>query len=162
MPYQILESDQNPVWVPDGPVVRGPFSFTFDTPGLEDGIEFYTPTVGDVLLDVWVMMDTLFDGTTPKGSVGNASGSTAGLFFGGDKILGIASVARGDGLQSPDNFNSWRDWTGYNGSGGPAEITAADPLVFWATQDGLRGGTAIGGTTGAARLYIVTATPVAF
>lgn len=167
MPYQILESDQNPVWVPDGPVVRGPFSFTFDTPGLEDGIEFYTPTVGDLLIDVVVFVDTAFDGTTPKGSVGTGVASNEGIFglsIGYEIVLSTAANEQyGTGLLTGDNYNDWAAVSGNSGAyGGPGLFTAADPLKVWASQDGLKGGAAVGGTTGAARVFIVTATPVAF
>lgn len=63
------------------PVVRA-FPFAFDTPDLLTGAALYTPTVGDVLLEAWVQIDTSWDGTNPYGDVGCFIGSNAGFFSG--------------------------------------------------------------------------------
>lgn len=155
------------------PVVRGPFTILFNDAGLNAGITFYTPTVGDLLLDVAVFIDTVFDGTTPKGDIGSGVGTNAGLFAvsGFGLIRGdMAKIApAGAGLSvSADPGGTWAVGsaaatfsTGTGLAPVPAIFTAADPLLLWMTQDGTQGGAAIGGTAGAARLYIVTATPVA-
>ena len=55
---------------PQGPVnvhtatVRG-FDFAYNTPNILTGATLYTPTIGDILLDAWIEIDTAWDGTTP-------------------------------------------------------------------------------------------------
>jgi len=149
-------------------VVRGPFSFAFDDAGLEDGLTFYTPTVGDILLEVFVSVDTSFDGMNPFVDVGTGVGTAYGLFSqfeGVPSLLSVDEESAGTGIQigMTGNSSSLLASGGYDGSGRPEGIiTAANPLKVWVSQNGQKGGAAIGGTTGAARLYIVTATPVAF
>jgi hypothetical protein len=46
------------------------FPFAYNTANLLTGATIYTPTVGDVLLDVWVQIVTQFNGTTPLIDVG--------------------------------------------------------------------------------------------
>lgn len=46
------------------PTVRG-FDFAFDTPGLSNGVYFYTPKAGEILLDCWIEVDVAWDGITP-------------------------------------------------------------------------------------------------
>lgn len=55
------------------------FPFAFNTPNILTGAAIYTPTVGDVLLQAWVEINTAWDGTTPLGDFGSFVG-TAGLF----------------------------------------------------------------------------------
>ncbi len=61
------------------PVVRA-FPFAFDTPNLLTGADVYVPTIGDILLDAWVEIDTVWDGTTPQGDIGTFVGNIVGLF----------------------------------------------------------------------------------
>ncbi len=157
---------------PGAAIWRGPFSFAFDDAAINDGIAFYTPTVGDLLLDVYPVLDTSFDGTTPFGDVGTFVGTNNGLFsnFGG--FLDLSAIADDDGANQ-----------GYGGAGlyfnsgpmgtlaefaannaqrfAPLLITAANPLKIVVSRTGAKGGTAVGGAAGAGRLYICTATPVA-
>jgi hypothetical protein len=70
--------------------VRGPFAFAFDTPGLDTGIEFYTPTPGDILLDLWFEVVEAWDGTTPRLDTGYAP------FGGGAQLTGWFSYGYGD------------------------------------------------------------------
>ncbi len=155
------------------PVVRGPFSFAFATPGLTAGVAFYTPTIDDLWLDWWIEVDTAFDGTTPFADVGTFLGTTQGTWaatdspgsaftlttagneLGGAGVFGMSGVnspgqnaitAVGDGISNAEPFF-------------PARFTAANPLKLVVSQDGLAGGAAVGGAAGAGRLYIVTATP---
>jgi hypothetical protein len=157
-------------------IVRGPFSFAFDTPGLTDGVIFYTPTVDDVLLNVWFEIDTVFDGTTPQADVGTFVGTNSGLWAAtisrGFSLTDIGTQDAGTGLYLACGFHN------ITGAGGIAELyalggdagenvvpgrfTATNPLKLVVSQNGQKGGAAVGGTMGAARLYIVTATPLAF
>jgi hypothetical protein len=58
------------------------FDFAFDTPNLNTGVEVYTPTVGDILLDVGFVITEAFDGTTPMADVTNAAaGFPDGIFY---------------------------------------------------------------------------------
>jgi hypothetical protein len=64
------------------PVVRA-FPFTFDTPDILTGAALYTPTVGDILLDAWIEIDTVWNGTTPTcdiGTVATFATTHSGLF----------------------------------------------------------------------------------
>lgn len=58
------------------------FPFAFDTADLLTGHAVYTPTVGDLLIDAWIEIDTAWDGTTPFADIGSfvGSGVTQGLF----------------------------------------------------------------------------------
>lgn len=148
---------------PGTPLVRGPFVVNFDDAGLENGIEFYTPTEGDLLMDIRLVVDVAFDGTTPRGDVGIGVGG--GLFNYG---LGIPSLAvagnMGDGIVIDDGLaNLVNDLSNSgNSTAALSPFLSSDPMKFWASQDGLAGGLAVGGTAGVLRVYIVTATPVAF
>lgn len=62
-------------------------TFSFDDPGLANGISVYSPNAGDVLLALWVEIDTAWDGTTPLGDVGQFVGPS-GIFH---------SLLNGDG-----------------------------------------------------------------
>lgn len=158
------------------PVVRGPFTFTYDTPNLNNGVEFYTPTVGDILIDAWIVVDEAFDGTTPKADIGTGVGATVGLFrlasdgnyvyldFADQEAGGAGLMGNGaHGYSARSLLASGGYGSLYNGVNpvGPYTITAANPLLLWASQDGTKGGTAVGGTTGVARLFFVTASPAA-
>lgn len=161
---------------PGAAIVRGPFAFAFNTSGINNGVTVYTPTVGDVLLDWFIIVDTAFDGTTPLADVGTFVGTTQGLWAATDapgsaftlgtsgNELGGTGVLGGPGISSPG-----QNALGVIGDGIansepvlPAVFTAANPLKLVVSQDGLKGGSAIGGAAGAGRLYIVTATPAAF
>lgn len=163
---------------PGAAIVRGPFSFAFDTAGLNNGVAFYTPTVGDFLLDVLIALDTNFDGTTPLLDIGNPTDG-AGLwsFFAASGPLDLSAMQP----TTPDNLMTGAESLQAGGLIGvqtipgtlglPVSInakwstfmfTAAAPLNLWVSQNGQPGGAAVGGAAGAGRVYIVTATPVAF
>lgn len=157
--------------------VLGPFPFAFDTPDIENGVAFYTPTIGDILLDAWIEVDTAFDGTTPMADIGdfsNDSGWFAGdnypvdiavpddfsaFDYGGSTLLsqGVASPSHASSLslmqvQAPGSFT-------YLQRGVPGKFAAANPIKVVVSQDGKKGGTAVGGTAGAGAVYLVVATP---
>lgn len=148
-------------------IVRGPFSFTFATANLAAGVAVYTPTVADLLLDVLVVVDTVWDGTTPLLDVGTAVGTTNGIlnFYGGAVQMDIApddetpgtgilfSSTPGTSLVASAAESGWFRAAGI--------VTAVNPLKVWVSQDGSAGGADPGASQGAARLYVVTATPVA-
>ena len=147
--------------------VLGPFPFAFDDAGLNDGIEFYTPTVGDILLDAWVEVTTEWDGTTPKGDLGTfvASGN-AGLFSFYNFVLNLDSPdveSAGTGTlagSTSSNRNVSLASASLLTRGAPLRFTAANPLLFVVSQDGTKGGTSPGASQGQANVYLVVSTPV--
>lgn len=156
------------------PVVRK-FPFAFDTPNLLTGAAVYTPTVGDVLLDAWVEIDTAWDGTTPQGDFGQfLGGETFGNFaeFNGALNMLNADVAAGQvitqsmrtqgTLGGPASGLYQQQSTG-NGDfirALPARFTTTDPIKVCVSQDGTNTGADPASTQGAAVLYLVTCTPV--
>ena len=172
---------------PGAAVVRGPFSFAYDTPNLNAGVAFYTPTVGDILLDAWVEVTTAWDGTTPLGDVGAFNPDAYGWFA---NCAGPLDMTKADStvIGGLDGNVDLMQLSGLNDLGSvpyvnqvsgagpslevisppdgfrycPARFTSANPLKVVVSQDGTAGGTAPGASQGAAKIYIVTATPVAF
>ena len=143
--------------------IYGPKAVAFDDTGLATGIAIgYTPAIGDLFSPV-VVVTAAFDGTTPLLDIG-FTGDTNGFFFAasGDKTaldvsdldaltaFNVSGSVTLDGTTPVVSTPAW------------AKATAADALLYWCSQDGTKGGTAIGGTAGAASLYIVAATPRAF
>ena len=57
---------------PGAAIVRH-FPFAYNTPGILTGATLYTPTAGDVLLNVWLAIQTAWNGTTPLGDFGSFS-----------------------------------------------------------------------------------------
>jgi len=157
-------------------VVRGPFQFAYDTPDLENGLPFYTPTVGDILLDTWFEVDTAFDGTSPLADIGTGTGSNAGMWYGSNYGIYDITSADGDGARNGGgtfntgqlqnlngNISSLSGLNAYNAVRVvPCKFLTAAPWHVWVSQSGQKGGPSVGGAAGAASLYIVTATPVPF
>lgn len=57
------------------------FPFAYNLAGLNNGVTLYTPTLGDIVLDAWIEVDTAWNGTTPLGDVGfNTSGTFRGWY----------------------------------------------------------------------------------
>ncbi len=150
-------------------VVRGPYSFAYNTASINSGVTVYTPTVNDILIDAWIEVTTAFNGTTPLADIGSFSGTTSGLFdiSGGAVPLGTADTTATGGAGISINTTaltfalSGQDGTSTKRTS-HSRFTATTPLKLVVSQDGLAGGTAVGGSTGAGKLYIVTATPRAF
>ena len=157
------------------PVVRGPYSFTYQTAGLTNGVAFYTPTIDDILIEAWIEVDTAFNGTTPHADISQFTGtSTPYGLWGWNGVTGfgidLAQVDTLDAGGGPLTGANYVSGSAYNVSladaapghirKAPIRFTTADPLLLVVSTDGTKGGTAVGGTTGAGRIYIVTATPV--
>lgn len=135
--------------------------FAYNTADLNNGLTIFTPAVDDILLDVWVEVTTAFNGTTPKWDVGTFVGGNAGIL---DDTTGLAI-----GDLVPDSEGSSNAGLLNNGSGSnyalsnvsgvtgvrgvPARFTATNPFKIVVSQNGAKGGTAIGGSTGAATVY---------
>lgn len=143
--------------VPGAARVLGPFPIAFDDAGLADGIAFYTPTVGDILFEVWLEIVTAWNGTTPLADVGTAVGADHGIFDASGGVLSLTDAAAeyaGTGVLLS---------TGTSGAqvGGvvPGRFTATNPLKVWVSQDGFAGGDDPGASQGAANVYLVVSTP---
>lgn len=65
------------------PVLRGPFRFAHDTPGLAAGVEVYRPVDGEFLMDAIIYVDEAWNGTRPLCDVGtflNDYGAIGNMF----------------------------------------------------------------------------------
>lgn len=144
--------------------LEGPFPFSFDDADADEGIAFYTPTVGEILVDAWFEVSTAFDGTTPKADIGQFSGGDTEGYFG---IAGDAVDLTADDEASASGglvFNSGggslaaiAHSAGYRYV--PGRFASADPLEYVLSQDGLPGGTAIDSTAGAGAIYLIVMAP---
>jgi len=148
----------------------GPFTFSYNTPGLNAGIEFYTPTVNDVLVDAFVTARVGFNGTTPKFDFGPVSAppTTDGFFWQAN-----APVVMSQGWPTPATFRVL--WYVVGSSLFSARINyyaatkqiqpqqgiirSADPWKLWVSQNGSMGGAAVGGSAGQGEMYLLIASP---
>lgn len=163
-------------WVPRPPaagatpgaaIVRGPFAIAFDDAALPDGVEFYTPTVGDLLLDAWFQVDTAWDAPAKADFGQFLDGNVQGVYgnYGAAPAeLDGAAVALQGGIAFADGgqFASLRATLEVEGYGSLGYFTTDDPLLLVVSADGHKGGADPVAAQGAARFYIVTATPEAF
>ncbi len=69
---------------PAGVSVVRHFPFTYNSPSILTGFAVYTPTVGDILLDGWLEIDTAWDGTTPTFDFGSFDGQSTGIISNSD------------------------------------------------------------------------------
>jgi hypothetical protein len=149
----------------------GPFSVTSATLGLTTGVPLVKLPVGAVIYDIGIFVTVGWDGTTPKMDVGSFS-SSGGVFdaIGGGAVeLGdaITAVASNDGLLQNQDSESWLAAAiASNGAGAgdafnpPAlYVSAVTTILAVVSQDGTKGGTATGATTGTALVYVLVATP---
>ena len=86
------------------PVVRA-FPFAFDSAGIGNGHNLYTPTVGDILLNAWIEIDTAWDGTTPTADIEQwalAANGNGGLFNGASNGAGGIDMTVPDGTDFAD------------------------------------------------------------
>jgi hypothetical protein len=157
-----------PAATPGAPVVRA-FPFAFDSPNILTGHAVYTPTVGDILLDAWIEIDTAWNGTTPLGDFGEFVGTAQGLFAGGNGPTGLTTMSGPDtnlvgvGYLAGNNGESLAALSAAGSAGfrvAPGKFTTVDPIKVVVSQDGTNTGADPGSTQGAAVLYLVTATPV--
>lgn len=153
------------------------FAFAFNDAGLAAGKTIYTPTVGDVLFDAWVEIDTAWDGTTPTIDIGTFAGTTFGIFASTTLGVGIdatradaATLGAGQIGQTTngglsvsdfllaesvtnvnDNQNLIRYW--------PAKVVGTNPVKVCVSQTGQTDGAAPGSTQGEGYVYLVVSTP---
>ena len=153
---------------PGASIMRGPFSFAYDTPGLTTGVEVYAPSDGEILLFAFPVVDTLWNGTTPQLDVGTFVGTTSGFTASVFPLVAnypiklddasVVQVSVGDGVYPVMSTYETYIATEYEQT---YVFDGTETLKVVVSQDATSGGADPGATQGAARLYIVTATPVA-
>jgi hypothetical protein len=159
------------------------FPFTYSDSGLNTGEIVYTPTIGNVLVDAWIEIDTPFNGTTPLADIGQ--------FLGGNTEGWFKQFGRGPGVDvsvadSDDSISDTLRWGQFNGIGRgtvsrlsdaiivgtpltgppgghssiprrilPAPFTTTDPIQLVVSRTGMAGGTAPGATQGSGTVYLL-------
>lgn len=153
--------------VPGALIVRA-FPFAFDTPDLVTGAAIYTPTVNDILYDVWIECatawdqfaesDIYFDLSKPgiwldDGHLDMTDNPDSSSFFG--NILCGTDI----GLLSALPYTA----TGLLGSSVkrffPAKFINTNPVNLVISSDGTPSGDDPGATVGNGTVYLVTSTP---
>jgi hypothetical protein len=141
-----------------GPLpMDGPYALAYDTTSLNDGVAVgYTPAIGDVF-QVITITTTAFNGTTPLVDYGYTADTTGIIFAQTGAALDVSATALALTAYTVetvvDSSTSYSAWS---------VATAADGLLVWLSQNGQKGGTAPGGSAGAAKVYVLATTPVAF
>lgn len=148
-------ADQVGLLVPDisGVSIVHSFTFTFALATLELGHAFWTPTVGDVLLNAWLFRSVAWDGTSPTCDVGSFQGSNNGWF---NRFDGTQDLTVPDELDQAGNGITFANTALFL----PAAFTTADPIKIVVSQNGQLNGGATESTTGSTTLYWITSTPV--
>lgn len=145
------------------------FPITFATASLNAGVTLYTPAVGDIILDIGVVITTAFNGTTPKIDVGTFNGGNVGLF--GEITAGAldatkvyADVTDNAGLAQANSFLWLSAAVIAHASASEAtlpawqlRVSAANPILVVASQNGQKSGTAITSNAGVAQIVVVSA-----
>jgi len=138
-----------------GVITMRAFPFAYDTAGIFTGAALYTPTVGDLLVQSFMLVSTAWDGTTPSGTVGLFTSSFGSLFEGStldmtqaeDATLGVASNAFiNERLSGAFKLIATR-------------FVTTDPLCVLVSQDGTPGNgaaTVYGDTAPTVPLVVVT------
>lgn len=140
------------------------FDFAFDTPGLNDGVEVagYTPAVGDRVWDAWIFITEVWNGTTPKGEIGQFTGGSEGWF----SEIGVAvDMKIGEDSVNGDASEATYGWylsrlaqTASQTAGGwtpPFTLRSTDPLKICVSRNGHAGGLDPGASQGAAKLSLL-------
>ncbi len=171
-----------PAPTPGVAIVRK-FPFAFDSAGISTpggaipGFPVYVPTIGDILLDLWVEIGTAWDGLTPAGDVGMFTTGIGGWFdqaghgasidmtvMDGHEVQDVGFLTAGHnqptGLLSETTLATFVSPVGLGTRIVPGKFVTADPIKVVVSQDGTNTGADPGSAHGAAILYVVTATPV--
>lgn len=140
---------------------------------LTDPVAFYTPMVGEILLDLWYYVTEVWDGDVPKGDFGLFEGTLFGFFndFTTISLNQVAEEAYGTGLLNMTNDNNTAvSLAGlaydivYNSRASspvPSLFTQANPLKFIANNSGHVGDIISDTITqGEIQIYIKTAMPI--
>lgn len=134
--------------------VRGPYPFTFNSPGIltVDGFPLYTPAVGEFITLAFLSITTAWNGTTPKGVLGVMDGAGSA-----DQIAPIADLTLADVLGLDLRFAGQSFANEFN----KIFALTTDSIAIAVSQDGAPGGPNPVSTQGAANAYFWTATPSA-
>lgn len=136
------------------PLLHVAFPFSFDTPGLSDGIEVtgWTPAIGDVVLNGWVSISEVWDGTTPTGDISIVDGGSWFASYANAPLdMTQADSDAHDGLDHVANVTMGEYFwdNAFN-------VNTEAPLKLWVSQDGSQGGTAVDDATqGQAVLHLL-------
>jgi hypothetical protein len=142
------------------------FAFAYNTTNIRNGVTAYTPTVGQILYNAWIQVLVAFNGTTPKADISQFTGALApsGLWqqasAGFDPLTAAQSIdSAGGGPAGPGLGAGSPEGSLLVQNALPAVFTTTDPLLLVLSQDGNKGGAAVGGTTGSAVLHLLLLTP---
>jgi hypothetical protein len=144
------------------------FAFDYTTANLNTGVALYTPQSGEVLLDAWIQVTNVWDGTTPTADFGMLLTPNEGLLAVlttlsssnrlQDMTVGAVTqygLTYNDGTANNlANASSWADVALV-----PSFFSSTDPFCVVVSTDGTVSGGATGSTTGSAVLFLLTGLP---
>jgi hypothetical protein len=137
------------------------FDFQFDTPGLNNGVAFYTPAVGEVLIGLGIYFKTAWNDTA-RGDVGQGftPSFTDFLGFHTGGLYDLTNVDRGGFFTTATELNDNVAVVnpGLGEFGCIYVFNNTDPLKVWVSTTGGRTDPTPAATAGAATLYWVTLT----
>ena len=150
----------------DEMIVFGPYIVNFDDADLVAGRSFYTPIVGDLLMDAFVFVPTAWNATA-KIDIGTFVGALFGLFgvtVGARDLQTANTEDGGAGLSfyngDPASLVTAGAWSGIGCS--PMIFTADNPLKVCVSTTGRTNGSGSASTQGIAHVYIVIARATPF
>ncbi len=117
------------------------FPFSFDMPDLNLGVPFFFPSVSQLLVDCWVEVAEVWDGTTPLCDFGSGLTSASG-FFANESALIDMTVADSTTLNPPLLANASQKGSIFqvaahnNSRVVPARFTTRDPLQVVVSSSG--------------------------
>lgn len=146
-------------------VVNGPYityakTINWDDANILTGHAFYTPTVGERLVEAYFQLDTPWDGTQPRGDIGQFSaGQMVGLFsiglgvtplmmdaiawgplslgpMKGPVVTSQAAPTDSNVALSPSGFYRYQSGSYDSGGGVGSVFTTTDPLEFVVSSNG--------------------------
>lgn len=144
------------------------FAFDYTTPNLNTGVALYTPQNGEVLLDAWIQVSNVWDGTTPTADFGMLLTPNEGLLAvlttlsSSNRLqdMTVGAVTQygltydGGTANNLANASSWADVALV-----PSFFSSTDPFCVVVSTDGTVSGGATGSTTGSAVLFLLTGLP---
>lgn len=125
----------------DGPMrVLGPFSIDHTTANLNTGAVIYTTDTDQYIIGAVIVPVTAWNGTTPKGDVGDASDHKG--------FYAAAPAATAFDMTTAAGAN-WID------GGGSGNLWLTGAISVCVSENGAFGGTATGATVGASDIYLI-------
>lgn len=166
---------------------------TYNMAGILTGADLvfgdgYVPAVGDILENVWLEIDTAWNGMTPMGDVGFwVAGAMSGWFYDlasnaldmtkadADGGTGVLTGTQGSDLVGQATLYQVASFDEVSGAGpalqqvtnatnqvarnAPAKFVKAAPIKIVVSQDGTPSGANPGSTQGSGFVYVTTSTP---